>query len=610
MNSPVEEIKSKLNIVNLIGAYVRLQKMGAHFKAPCPFHNEKTPSFMVNEERQMWHCFGCNKGGDAFAFLMEIENIDFREALKILAERTGVVLPKQGKFEEIGAKNRSFEILELATKFYEKQLWGGVGEKLALPYLLQRGLSEASIRNFRLGFAPNGWRNITDFLIKRGFLLDEIEKTGLLIRKETSEQNTVQTNGYDRFRDRIMFPIMDILGRVIGYSARVSPQGDESQAKYINTPETSLYHKSFVLYGIQRAKQSMKQMNSVLLVEGNIDVIASHQAGLTNAVAVSGTALTEEQLALMKRYTENILLFFDMDSAGQKAARRSTEIALEKGFTVSLVSTDQGKDAADIARDNPVQLMSAVKNALPALQYFLEKYLRDGDASTPEGKRAIATQYVELVQFSAFNIDRAFWMKRLAQALEVEENSVFTMLKNILNEKYFSSKKTFVPVANTNPTQMPKEQLEKRSEFLRRQIGSVMILESSVWQSLHTLCSSEVAAFLHQDSLLSFLFDNEKSGEYVLERVIGFVADQSVRQHLTQLYFEGERILEGNHFTNNEDKKAYIQEQLTRYLAELSKALRNEKKVHLERAMKEARERGDKSAEQKLWQEFSTLLKG
>jgi len=313
MNNNVEEIKSRLNIVDIVGEYVRLTKAGSHWKGLCPFHNEKSPSFMVNEEKQIFHCFGCAKGGDVFSFVQEIESMEFREVLKILAEKAGVQLEEYKGGQVTDNKKRILEALELATKFYETQLWKGVGKEGIMQYLHTRGLSDESIQNFRLGYAPNGWDNISKFLLDRGYNLSEIEKTGLLVKKENG------SGYYDRFRDRIMFPITDVMGNVIGYSARVAPGGDESQAKYVNTPETLVYHKGKALYGLSYAKSEIKKKNYVLLVEGNMDVIASAQAGIINTVAVSGTALTGDQITMLKRYTENIAMLFDMDSAGQLA---------------------------------------------------------------------------------------------------------------------------------------------------------------------------------------------------------------------------------------------------------------------------------------------------
>ena len=311
MNSDIEEIKSRLNIADIIGEYIRLDKAGANYRARCPFHNEKTPSFMVSAEKQIWHCFGCQKGGDIFGFVMEIEGLDFKETLKLLAEKAGVAL-KKTDFKAESKKTRTLEILELATKFYETQLWSGAGKIKILNYLKDRGLQKESIKEFRLGYAPAGWRNILTFLIGRGYSAQEIEKTGLLVKKDNGDF-------YDRFRDRIIFPIADPMGKVVGFSARVAPGGDESQAKYVNTPESEVYHKSKALYGIDKAKGEIKSKNFALLVEGNMDVVAAAQAGIKNTVAVSGTALTPDQINIVKRYTNNLKMFFDMDKAGEEA---------------------------------------------------------------------------------------------------------------------------------------------------------------------------------------------------------------------------------------------------------------------------------------------------
>ncbi|HBI16735.1 MAG TPA: DNA primase, partial [Candidatus Moranbacteria bacterium] len=254
MSQEIETIKSKLNIVDLVGEYVRLQKAGNNWKACCPFHNEKTPSFSVSEDKQFWHCFGCGKGGDIFGFLMEIEGMSFREALENLAQRSGVELPKYSQKETISnlEKNKIEEILEWSTRFYEKQLWETENGKKNLQYLRERGLTEDIIREFRLGYAPGGWRNILQFLIGKNYITGDILRSGLIIQKEGNGQGS--ENFYDRFRNRIMFPISNPTGKIIGYSARIAPGEDESQAKYINTPETEVYHKSNVLYGIDKAK--------------------------------------------------------------------------------------------------------------------------------------------------------------------------------------------------------------------------------------------------------------------------------------------------------------------------------------------------------------------
>jgi DNA primase len=598
MNSPVEEIKAKLNIVDLVGTYVRLQKSGTHWKAPCPFHHEKTPSFMVNEERQIWHCFGCNKGGDLFSFLMDIEGIEFKEALRILAEKTGVELPRYSREASTGPQDRTYEILELATKFYEKQLWDGMGKRQSLPYLRERGLTEETMRRFRLGYAPEGWRNLHDFLVGRGYSPLELEKAGLAIRKERGGY-------YDRFRERIMFPIMDVLGRVIGYSARVSPGGDETQAKYINTPETGVYRKSQVLYGIQLAKQAMKAQDFALLVEGNMDVIASHQAGIANTVAVSGTALTAEQLQLIKRYTENLRLFFDMDGAGQVAARRSTELALEKGMNVWIVAIPQGKDAADIARESPNDLKQAVEKPLLALQYFLDQLLTRYDANTPEGKRRIAEEYLQLLRFVTHTIDQAYWVKRLAEALEMEEG----VLRNVLQK---------LPTAQTGNAAETKENsasfsasqsvvFERRSGLLGRKILSLIPLDSVVWEEAVVTIEERFKTFFEKYALYSLLRDGAAQDYPVFEGFLSTLSTEEQKQEATRLYFEGEKTVEGLVFGDEEERRKHLRELLGGYFKELTKELRKEEMVVLEREMRKAREAGDRDRERALGEAFKAL---
>ena len=601
MNSPVEEIKARLNIVELVGAYVRLQKSGTHWKAPCPFHNEKSPSFMVNEERQMWHCFGCNKGGDAFAFLMEIEGIDFKEALRLLAERTGVELPKYSGTPTGGLKDRTYEILELATKFYEKQLWDGLGKRAALAYLRERGLMDETMKSFRLGYAPDGWRNIHDFLVGRGYTSEELEKAGLVIRKD-------QGGYYDRFRDRIMFPIMDVLGRVIGYSARVTPGSDESQAKYINTPETGVYHKSHVLYGIQLAKQAMKSQQFALLVEGNMDVIAAHQAGIANTVAVSGTALTSEQLALIKRYTDNLRLFFDMDGAGQAAARRSAELCLEKGLQVWIVAIPQGKDAADLAKDDPEALRHAIAHPVPALQYFLDKIIARFDRHTPDGKRRIAEDYITLLRHVVSAIDQAFWLRKLSETLDVEEGVLRGVLQKLpalgngRNEDEDEKK-------ILGPNIVQSTVFHKRSELLRRKIVDTLVLNEVVWkEALATIETSLFKDFMAQDEMYCFVRDRGESVEFSLERLMSVSEELGYKQEITRMYFEGEKLLESSSVAEDEGRVLFIRQVVEQYMAELAKEWRRERLVAIEKEMREARIRGDRQQEQALSNAFQELL--
>jgi DNA primase len=373
--------------------------------------------------------------------------------------------PVLGEVKNKETKDRIYDVLELATKFYEKQLMEGAGKEKALAYLKGRGLSEESISKFRLGYALDGWRHLYDFLVERGFRAEEIEQAGLILKKEGGSGH------YDRFRDRIMFPIFDILGRIIGYSARVAPGGDESQAKYINTPETPIYHKSRALYGLFQAKQAMKQAGATVIVEGNMDVIAMHQAGIGNTVAVSGTALTAEQLVMMKRYGNGVQLFFDMDGAGQQAARKSAEIALEKELLVSVIALPFGKDAADMGKESPEKLREAVAQSVPALQYFLQTTLAKYDRNTPDGKRKIVDEYSGLLLFVKNPIERAHWIKELAREIQMDEKLVIGVVNTAFlgqerRERYtpFETK-----VSKPDPFQAATS-FGKRSELLREEL--------------------------------------------------------------------------------------------------------------------------------------------
>jgi len=443
MSSDVEEIKNRIDIVDLVGEYIRLTKAGSNWKALCPFHNEKTPSFMVSEERKSFHCFGCSKGGDIFTFVMEMEGIGFREALEQLAQKAGITLKKREARDEKleSSKKKLFEILELATKWYEKNLWEGRGKEKILNYLHERGLNDGTIKKFRLGYAPDGWRNLLEFLLKKNYDIADISKTGILVEKDSAQkiQNTQyeiqDTKYYDRFRDRIMFPIQDIMGRVVGFSARVAPGGDEKTAKYINTSQTELYDKSKILYGLHLAKTEIKKRDEAILVEGNMDVIASHQAGFGNTIAVSGTALAPEQVKTIKRYTENLKIGFDMDVAGQEAAKRSIRICLGSELDVKIILLDGGKDAADVIRENPKLWREAVERAESILDYYFKDAFSRYDAKSPVGKKKIARELLNVIKDVANPVEQAYWIRVLSEKLETGEKVLSEVIRKVKSEK-------------------------------------------------------------------------------------------------------------------------------------------------------------------------------
>ncbi|MFA6551593.1 MAG: DNA primase, partial [Patescibacteria group bacterium] len=317
-----DEIKSRLDLVEVIREYVQLKAVGVNFQARCPFHREKTPSFVVSPERQIWKCFGCGKGGDVFSFIMEMEGLSFIEALRELAPKAGIELKRHNP-QEISKRNRLLDIMELAVKYYHKLLIEAPSAKPALAYLKNRGLSDDMIEKWQIGYSPESWDSILNFLKAGGYSEQEIFLSGLTVKKENANSY------YDRFRGRIMFPINDYNGSPVAFSARVSPEREaaEKMGKYINSPQTPIYDKSRILFGLDKAKQFIRENEAAIIVEGQMDAISSHQAGVKNVVASSGTAFSAEQIKLIKRYTDNILFSFDSDAAGELATNRGEEAA-------------------------------------------------------------------------------------------------------------------------------------------------------------------------------------------------------------------------------------------------------------------------------------------
>lgn len=598
MNSVVSDIKSRINIVDFIGQYLRLTKAGANWKANCPFHNEKSPSFMVNEEKQIFHCFGCGKGGDIFGFLMEMDALDFKEALQVLADKAGVEL-KTYKYEkeQTTDKNKILEILELSSKFYETQLWKGMGKDKILNYLHERGLRDETMKEFRLGYAPSGWRNLLTFLTGRGYKVEDIEKTGLLVKKEGNKLTV--TNYYDRFRDRVMFPISDLMGKVVGFSARVAPGGDESQAKYVNTPETIVYHKSKILYGIDKAKKEIKDKNEAVLVEGNMDVIASAQAGIKNVVAVSGTALTSEQLEILKRYAENLKIFFDMDSAGQSATRKSAEIAFQKDLNVYIISTTEGKDAAEIVQKDPKIFLEAVKNAVPAMEYFLNKIFSTYDKGKAADKKKIAEEALSMINNIESEIEQDYWIKKLSDELDIDDRILMKELKK--------NKSVAVNRYSGEKGEEEKEALSNsRSEVIRKKLAGLCLAYPKIWEDIIKVLAGR--NFMAGDDIFRVLLENGQECGFQIDRLLAIIKDEPLKKLFRELAFENRyQFDEKTGVDEFELEKAL---ELSRvYVAELEKELKKNKLENLLGDIKKAEARGNRDELNMLVEEFNKLSK-
>jgi DNA primase len=367
MSSSVDQIKSKIDIATLISSYIKLEKAGANFKGKCPFHNEKTPSFFVSPDRGSYYCFGCQAKGDIFTFVQEFEGLDFIGSLKVLADRAGVTLENYNAGEKT-EKQRLHSVLEQAVFFYQKKL---SENEPAYVYLRNRGVTEKTINDFRIGFAPAEWRDLFEFLLSKGVTEKDMLSVGLIKQKEGT------SSFYDTFRGRVIFPINDSSGRVVGFSGRILVADDKSP-KYLNSPETSLFNKSEILFGLDKAKNNIRLRDYSILVEGQMDLIMLHQAGITNAVASSGTALTENHLVKLRRLSNNLKMFFDGDSAGFAASNRAAKIALALGMDLKLVSMPEGKDPADLAKEDVEQLKKLLGEAKHIVDFYTEMLVAKG----------------------------------------------------------------------------------------------------------------------------------------------------------------------------------------------------------------------------------------
>lgn len=445
--SDTQAIKDKIDVADLISEYVQLKPAGVNKKGLCPFHHEKTPSFMVNSERQSWHCFGCAKGGDIFSFIQEIEGMEFVEALKYLANRAGIQLDNNFRSEiDSSQRNRIKEINKEAARFFYNFLIKMPTAKSAKEYLIKRGLKQETIDEWQIGFISDQWDLLTQYLFKKGFGVDDLVASGLTIKKEDADFKSGR-GFWDRFRGRIMFPIWDIHGEVVGFTGRILVEKENSGGKYINTPQTIVYDKSRVIFGLNKAKQEIKSKDLVVMVEGQMDVIACHQAGMKNVVASSGTALTEQQVKLLQRYSPNLNMAFDADEAGQNAAKRGIDVAVSAGMNVKVIKISEGagKDPDECLKKNPEIWFNSVENAQGIMDWFFEKVLRGKDLTNPRQKQLVVNELLGQIALIPYAVERDHWLKQLSECLGVEVSVLREDLEKIKSQKSVKSIKSQSP---------------------------------------------------------------------------------------------------------------------------------------------------------------------
>ncbi len=450
-----DEIKQKIDIVDVVSQYVKLQKSGRNYKANCPFHSEKTPSFFVFPERQSWHCFGaCASGGDVFTFVMKKEGVDFSQALRTLAEKANITLTFKSEKttkEEEERQQRLYKINEVAAEYFHYLLLHSEEAGTAREYVNKRGLTSKTVEDFQLGYAPDKWDALSSHLIKAGYREDEIIALGLVVVKDKGGY-------YDRFRNRLIFPIKDIKSRVVGFGGRAL---DDTMPKYLNSSQTLLFDKSSILYAIDRAQNAIRQQDSIVITEGYMDTITAHQYGFENTVASMGTSLTEKQITALRKLSKNIIVALDADAAGLEAIRRSVlpiegQIPTEHWqpwagsktydelvkYEIQVVEIKGGKDPDEIISKSPGQWEKLLKESQPIIDFTLKKEIDNINQDSPRDKSDFVSKFLPIIAHIKDPVRRAHYVQKLAGLLKMDERFISEALFNLLNQekKYKSAK--------------------------------------------------------------------------------------------------------------------------------------------------------------------------
>jgi len=579
----LDDILNRTDIVELISSYIPMKRAGRNFKAVCPFHHEKTPSFMVSPDRQIYHCFGCNCGGNAFNFLMQYERLEFLEAVEILAKKAGVALP-QARTESPraeGLTTQLFKINEIAASFYQSNLNSAQGT-FAKQYFLKRGIKEDTIKLFKLGFAAEQWDGLINYLRSKNISLSFMEKAGLILNREGGGY-------YDRFRNRVIFPIFDVKSRPLAFGARVLTPVPE-MAKYVNSPETPIYTKGKHLYGLHLAKDAIREKDFIVIVEGYLDYIIPYQEGPKNIAASLGTALTIDQARLIKRYTHNVVMVYDSDDAGQTATLRSLDIFIEEEMQVRVVSLPKGYDPDSFVRKFGIDAFYGLINSSKSLfDYKLDMLKSRYNAREPQGCSSIANEMLATIAKVKNAILKGGYVKQLAQNLDVKEEALFAELKNI--KDYSGSQSTVVPFA----PQKKNLQINPTEKLLVK----LMLEESSLIERLKEVLTPSDFQDARTTKIVSIMFDAVSQGRKVVPShlINSCMAQEDLSQMICELSVMPQ--------VADEDKERITDDCIKR-LKEHGLKGRVE---FLRREIKEAQNLKDEQKLQKLMQEFCNLTK-
>lgn len=476
---PISEIKSRINIEDLVLQYIPLKKAGRQFKALCPFHKERTPSFYVSPERQLAYCFGCHKGGDHFKFIEEMEGLDFRGALQLLAERAGVTLPKTMPEErqKKSERDRIIELHDVAASFFEEQLWNTKDGEAVLKYLKKRGLREETIKGARLGFASEVSSALYSFLLEKEFTRDEILTSGVAFARDTEKNQCI-----DRFRMRLIFPIENLASQICAFGGRAVKEGDEP--KYLNSPETPIYQKNAILYGLARAKAEIRIKNCAVIVEGYMDALSCFQAGYKNVVACSGTALTENQLAALKRFTKEVIFAFDRDNAGRLATERAIELAFEKELSIRVaVWKSDAKDPDECVRKDEKLFSESIEQAAPATQYLIDEYRANFDLKEIAGKKKFIDALLPFVSRVKSPLELDLWLQKISELLGSSLQTIYDEVKRFLGKQK--------SIPRVRMDEKTERETEKKNFKIHEYLLGILLTYPKIYSKVTQLIGSE-----------------------------------------------------------------------------------------------------------------------
>lgn len=567
MISPVTTIKERLGIVEVVSSYIKVEKAGVNFKARCPFHNEKTPSFFISPERGSYYCFGCSAKGDIFTFVEEFEGLDFKGALKLLAFKAGVEL-KEFQEGDKSEKEKLYKVMEEATNYFINNLEKQTEIK---KYLIDRGLTEKTISDFKVGFSLLEWRELFSFLERKGFKKEIIEKAGLIKRSDKVGPKG-EISFYDRFRGRIMFPIADSSGRIIAFSGRIF-KDDGKSAKYLNSPDTPIFSKSSVLYGLDRAKESIRKNNFSILVEGQMDLLLSHQAGFRNTIASSGTALSDSTLSkenivsnlgLVRRLSENIVLAYDGDRAGFKAAERGAKIALSLGMDVKVANLKEGMDPADlISKNGPDAWKEAIRESKHIIEFMLNKVISGTDDTRKVGKevKEKVLPYVDAIDSS---IEKAHFLKKISEEANIPIEALKEDLQKVEKELRYEQKE--LAQAISSPAKI------FRKDYIHRRILGILFWQKSIDKPVIDIQKTEqqlkelqVMSLEERSDKEDLIFEAEVfykddlNLERELDELIKNLKEESIKEELSKKMYELKNIENNKDYT----KSASILEEIS-----------------------------------------------